>query len=335
MSVISPPQPVPVPFERVAPPAATPPPCSCTTAAQGGLELIALRSGTLEATFVPAAGMACCSLRDDGEELLWDRHGLGACAARGSSLGMSLLHPWADRLSAWRYSVGGTTVRLPVSPLLRTDRWGLPLNGVQSSGHAWSVDDSGADSRCAWVEATLRFDRDPRQLALFPFPHQLRLTAEVRGRSLEVATVVEATGGVSVPVCFGYRFYLRRRRGEAIELALPARRRIETDARLLPTGPVAACASQRMRLEPDDARDELFALGADRTVAVEVGARRLALDSAIGFSHAQARTITGEPHVLVEAATAAPDALRRGGFPVAEPDRPFHARLRLSCEAAV
>jgi hypothetical protein len=104
--------------------------------------------------------------------------------------------------------------------------------------HAWVLEDSGAPTECAWLDATLLFDR-PRQLELFPFPHRLSLHAEVTGCSLGISLRMEATGGVAVPVCFGYRIYLQR--GQPQDhgtIVLPARRSVATDARLLPTGAI-------------------------------------------------------------------------------------------------
>lgn len=145
---------------------AAPVACSRTVALHDGFEVVTLASADgLEASFAPRVGMACCSLRHRGVELLGERFGLAAYASCGLSTGLSLMHPWTNRLSSWRYTAGGTSVRLPISPLLHTDRWGLPVNGVQSKGHDWHVEDSGADAHGAWLEATLAFER-PRQLAL-------------------------------------------------------------------------------------------------------------------------------------------------------------------------
>ena len=47
---------------------------------------------------MPDVGMVGRSLRHRGEEMLGQRGGLEAYAARGSSFGLPLLHPWANRL---------------------------------------------------------------------------------------------------------------------------------------------------------------------------------------------------------------------------------------------
>lgn len=62
-------------------------------------------SGELEAVYAPSVGMVCCSLRRNGDELLGQRGGLEAYAKKGSTFGIPLLYPWANRLAADRKSV--------------------------------------------------------------------------------------------------------------------------------------------------------------------------------------------------------------------------------------
>lgn len=247
-------------------------------------------------------------------------------------MGMSLMHPWANRLSSWRYTACGATVRLPVSPLLHTDRFGLPINGVQARGHAWVLQASGSTSECAWLEATLYYDSDRRQLELFPFPHRLHLRAEVTDRCLCISTEIEATGGVGVPACLGYRLHLRREQPPTdATIVLPARRRVVTDRRLLPTGASEPLEMSASTLAVEDLH-EVFALGADRRLTIASDARRLTLEPLTGFPFAHVRTSASEPHFMVEALSAAPDALTRDLFAVATPGRPYLAALRLSVD---
>jgi aldose 1-epimerase len=303
--------------------------CMATQAKPGASDLVRLTSGALEATFAPAVDMTCCSLVHRGVELVGERYGLEAYAADGITMGMSVMHPWADRLSSWSYTACGVPVRLPISPLLHTDRSGLPVNGVHSGSHAWILGDSGAAGESVWLEATLPFDQ-PKQLELFPFPHRLVLHAAITGSSLTISLRLEATGEVAVPVCFGYRIYLRR--GQPQDdgmIILPARQRVETDKLLLPTG---AVEQVEMSASPPglDELHEVFAFDSDRRVTIASGERRLTIDSLDGFGFAQVRTCHQWPHLMVEALTAAPDALSRGLFTVATRERPYRASLRMS-----
>src|SRR3954471_18595585 len=84
--------------------------------------------GQLSARFEPGAGMLGCSLRHRGEELL-------------DAGGIPILHPWANRLEAWRYEAGGRRVALDhYSPLIATDDNGLPIHGTLMGSRLWEVE---------------------------------------------------------------------------------------------------------------------------------------------------------------------------------------------------
>src|SRR5262249_58623416 len=71
--------------------------------------------GALEATFVTGAGMVGSSLRHEGAELLDPRGGVARYAAQGATMGLPLLHPWANRLEGFRYAAAGQAVTLPTA----------------------------------------------------------------------------------------------------------------------------------------------------------------------------------------------------------------------------
>src|ERR1700726_2144413 len=68
-----------------------------------------LLAGDLEAVFLPAHGMLGASFRHRGVEILRRVEDLEAAAAKGSSAGIPLLHPWANRLAEPRYRVPAAT----------------------------------------------------------------------------------------------------------------------------------------------------------------------------------------------------------------------------------
>jgi aldose 1-epimerase len=295
-----------------------------TEVGQDGFDVVRLRSrDALEATFAPQVGWTCGSLRHRGCELLGERFGLAAYAGSGITMGISLMHPWAGRLSSWSYTACGTSVRLPISPLLHTDGTGLPVNGVQSRGDAWVLEDCRTSGRSAWLDATLPFDADARGFEMFPFPHRIRLHAELAGRFLWIQVELEATGASPVPVCFGYRLFLRR---DDCSLVLPARKRL-----IAPAGGTEALGPSTYTPGADEL-DEVARLGADRRLTLASHRRRVALEWIAGFPFAHVRSVAREPHVMVEALTAAPDALSRNAFPLATPAVPYRAALRLAVD---
>src|SRR4249920_4179719 len=81
-----------------------------------------LIAGDLEAIFLPGHGMLGASLRHRGVEMLRRVGDLDAAAANGSTAGIPLLHPWANRLAGSRYRAAGREVNLdPSSRLLHLD----------------------------------------------------------------------------------------------------------------------------------------------------------------------------------------------------------------------
>ena len=99
-----------------------------------------LVAGDLHAVFLPDHGMLGASLRYKGVEILRRVEDLEAAAARGSSAGIPLLYPWANRLAEPRYRVLGREVVLDISsPLLHFDEHRLPMHGVPWPLLSWVV----------------------------------------------------------------------------------------------------------------------------------------------------------------------------------------------------
>src|SRR3954470_8370190 len=97
-------------------------------------------SSPLTATYVPVAGMVATSLKDDGVELLGQRRGLHAYMTTGKTMGIPILYPWANRLSANTYAVGKGAVTLtPGIGGVRTDQHGVVIHGILAAYEGWEV----------------------------------------------------------------------------------------------------------------------------------------------------------------------------------------------------
>src|SRR6266516_1933595 len=77
-----------------------------------------LTAGDLEAVFLPSRGMIGASLRHRGAEILRRVDDLEAAAAKGSTAGIPLLHPWANRLAGSPYNAAAREGNLDPSSLL-------------------------------------------------------------------------------------------------------------------------------------------------------------------------------------------------------------------------
>src|SRR5664279_3451768 len=108
--------------------------------------------GETEAEFVPEANMVCRSLRHRGVELLDPGQGVEAYARYGKTMGIPLLHPWANRLAGPSYRIGETTVQLPAPPgRYATDPNGLPIHGALPGHLRWAVAPGSAPDRLSAV----------------------------------------------------------------------------------------------------------------------------------------------------------------------------------------
>src|SRR5215475_10812299 len=145
-----------------------------------------LVAGDLQAVFLPDHGMLGASLDYKGVEILRRVEDIEAAAARGSSAGIPLLYPWANRLAEPRYCVLGREVVLdPSSPLLHFDEHGLPMHGVPWSLLAWELTEARQDflaARLDWTRSDL--------LEVFPFHHRLEMATTLRSDSLSIETTL-------------------------------------------------------------------------------------------------------------------------------------------------
>ncbi|MDJ0867551.1 MAG: aldose 1-epimerase [Myxococcota bacterium] len=261
----------------------------------------------LVASYAPGAGMVCCSLRSGGVELLGLRAGLTRYAEVGATMGIPLLHPWANRLARTGYAVDGVEVAVPNdSPLVHDDGQGLPIHGVVGGLDVWQVETATADADRAHLAARLDFAAHPELMALFPFAHELRMEVTLRGATLAVRTTLRATGDRPVPVAFGYHPYFRLPDlpRAAWEVTLPVRRRAQLDHRCLPTG-----ATETIQLEPgplgDRTFDDLFpGLEPDPVFALAGGGRRIELAFGAGYDVAVVYAPADDDVVCFEPMTA-------------------------------
>ncbi len=204
-----------------------------TTASEvEGLETIELRApgeDGLTAAFAPGANLVLHSLTQGGRELLATNDGLRAYRERGATMGIPLLHPWANRLE----------VDLPENPrLVDRDHNGLPIHGALPGLLRWEVLGATADDDRACLRAQLLWDPAHEAFPIFPFPHRLEYDALLSERSIEITVTLTPTGEAAVPVSFGFHPYLRIPGGSraSAQVTLPVRQQLLHDSSMIPTG---------------------------------------------------------------------------------------------------
>jgi aldose 1-epimerase len=291
-------------------------------------------SSSLQATFVPAAGMLCCSLRHRGEELLGQRGGLAKYVGSGSTMGIPLLHPWANRLGAERFELAGREVDLTLEGLpLKRDGAGLPMHGLLTAAGGWRVERHLETEAGGELAASFDFGSHVLLMAAFPFAHRVELVARLDGATLEIETTVIASGADPAPIGFGFHPYLcvpGVPRAEWV-LEAPLRERLLLDERMLPTGERQPAEVETGPLGDRVLDDAFLAPPAGEPFALSGGGRRIELRLGEGYRFCQLYAPSDTDAVAIEPMTAPTNALfTREGMRLLQPGESFSAAFSIA-----
>src|ERR1044071_4455368 len=292
-----------------------------------------LVAGDLQAVFLPDHGMLGASLRYKGAELLRRVEDLEAAAARGSSAGIPLLYPWANRLGEPRYRVMGQEVSLdPSSPFLHFDEYGLPMHGVPWPLLRWTVTEARQDflaARLEWSGSNL--------LAVFAFRHCIELAATLCSESLTLETTVVASSEGPLPVSFGFHPYFGFAGSSRASwhLELPAMRKLLLDRRGIPTGEEAPFAGFNAELG-ESSFDDGFARTDEQTTFSVAGAGcKVSVELLAGYRYAQVFAAKDKDYIALEPMTAPASTLPSGhGLRFLPPGERFQAAFRIRLDLA-
>jgi len=285
-------------------------------------------SSSLTATFVPVAGMIGTSLADGDDEFLGQRRGLNAYVTSGKTMGIPILYPWANRLSASKYGINGAVVTLTAGTGgVRTDEHGVPIHGVLAAYPGWLVT-ARSDNR---LTAVLDYGGKPRLLASFPFPHVLTQDITLADRTLTIETTVMPTTAASVPLCFGYHPYLRIPGvpREEWQLTTPNMRHLPVDNWGIPTGAQEEWTGLTEPLKTSKYDDGFDKVADGSVFALAGGDRRLEVKFEKGYQAAQLFAPHNDDVVGIEPMAAPTDALRRGNYRFAVAGKPETARFSI------
>lgn len=293
---------------------------------------IHLRAGDLRAIFLPARGMLGASFMHCGKELLGRVDDLDSAASKGSTAGIPLLHPWANRLSCTRFRAAGLEIDLPTdSPLLHVDGNGLPIHGVPWAMLPWRVIDAASDRIRAQLDWT-----DPERLRVFPFVHEMEMIAALDSDGLTIETILRSGESNSTPASFGFHPYVTISDvpRERWRVELPAMQRLMLDARGLPTGERRHQSAESFELA-NRAIDDGFALpGEAARFTIAGGDMTINIDWIAGYRFAQVYAPREKSFIAIEPMTAPTNALVSGkDLQIVPPGGSFRAAFRISVEA--
>jgi len=291
-----------------------------------------LIAGDLEAVFLPAQGMLGASLRHRGVQILRRVGDLQTAAVKGSTAGIALLHPWANRLDGTRYRAAGREVQLDTSSsMLHFDGHGLPMHGVPWSRLAWEP----IESQHNRLSARLEWSRG-ELLDIFPFPHRMELTATLGPQALTLETTLIAGKDGPVPVSFGFHPYfgvpdLLRAKWH---LELPAMHRLLLDERGIPSGAEEPWNRFDSEIGERSFDDGFALLDARASFRLTGAGRRITVEFLAGYPYAQVFAPKEQEFVAIEPMTAPTSALTSGrGLRVVAPQERFEAAFRVRVEA--
>ena len=278
-----------------------------------------LQAPGLRVAFVPDLAMVGCSFEHEGTEFLDLGDGLDAYGDRGATMGIPLLHPWANRLAR----------PLPASDLLPRDGNGLPIHGVLPRVLPFTV----IDATSSRLEAKFDTHDHPAVLDVYRHPHSLTVEATLLADGVEIRTTLLAQGRRPLPVSFGYHPYLHLPGVPRAEWMIenPARTHLHLDERQLPTGIRDAVRVSRAPLAERSFDDAYTDLGPQPRFTAEAGGRTLAVEFLEGYPYAQVYAPAERDIVCFEPMTAPTNALATGdGLTWVRPGEIYTAAFRIT-----
>ena len=284
-----------------------------------------LNAGDMQAVFRPSQGMLGASLRYRGVEFLRRLENLEAAAEKGSTAGIPLLYPWANRLSQSGYEAFGRKVSLDLkSPLLHADENGLPIHGIKWSALPWK-EISYAPTR---LVARLDWNR-PEWLAVFPFKHAVEMTASLAPEGLTIETTVLTEE--RMPASFGFHPYfgLPKLPRAQWRLKVPEMRRLDLNSQGIPNGQDMAFAQNDFALGNSNMDAGFRVLEAQPEFSLSDGTRQITVHFLDNFPYAQLYAPKDKDFIAIEPMTAPTAALNRGNFQTVQPGAPFRTRFQI------
>ena len=287
--------------------------------ATDGYGSITIRSAdaSTEAEFMPSSNMGCLSLSHQGVESLHPGGRVAGYAARGTTVGIPLVHPWANRLNGVGCRVEGRQMARPRGETIPLDGHGLSIPTAMPVLMRWEPVRRGRGA----LTGVLRWS-SPRQLRLFPFPHGLTVEATVEAEGLTIAATLMPIGEESVPVSFGYPW----------QVTLGGRSRLLPEATMASTGGREPLTVRPFRLGERDLDVGFGSLAAAAQFEVESGEVTVTVEFLERYPNAQLYAPAGEDFIRLEPMPAATRALVSGDGRTREvaPGGQFRAAFRIS-----
>ena len=209
-----------------------------------GIDIVRLSDTArdVQMAVVPSFGNRVYELKVHGKNLLYFPFSDPSALERSGTPGLNgipFLAPWANRISDGGFWAHGKKYAFnPNLGNVKLNSSAIAIHGMLTASPHWVVERIGADSNSAYVTCLLQFWKYPELMANWPFAHEYRMTYSLRGGELEIRTSLTNLSSEAMPVSIGFHPYLNipgvpRAKWTA---HIPARKHVETNKQLLPTG---------------------------------------------------------------------------------------------------
>ncbi|HSE43618.1 MAG TPA: aldose 1-epimerase [Acidobacteriota bacterium] len=266
-----------------------------------------IQSDTIEAVFLPEYGMLGASLQFHGVEILRKIEDLETSARRGSSVGIPILYPWANRLYEFEFEVAGKKIQLDrSSPMIHLDEKGLPLHGVPWAQLKWHLRDVQQDQLSAELNWTT-----PVLLQILPFPHDVKMNAVAQANTLKIETQITAYTDLEVPISFGFHPYIGIPELDRSQwkLKLPEMKKLVLNERRIPTGEIQEFAGYDAELGSNEFDHGFELLDTHTEFSIEGAGWKISIHVLNGYTHAQVFAPPDKEFIALEPMTAPTNAL--------------------------
>jgi aldose 1-epimerase len=191
----------------------------------------------VEVAIVPSVGNIAYEMKVHGKNILYfPAPDLSEFQQKPTLAGIPFLAPWGNRLDQQAFWANGKKYAFDMT--LGNVRGAIPIHGLLSSSPYWRVSELKADAHAAHVTSKLEFWKYPELMRQWPFAHEYEMTYTLAAGALQVNIAVSNLSSEPMPLAIGFHPYFRIPdvpRNDWVG-RIPARQRVITDARLIPTG---------------------------------------------------------------------------------------------------
>lgn len=191
----------------------------------------------VEVSIVPSIGNMAYEMKVHGANILYfPATDLSEFQHQPSRSGIPFLAPWGNRLDQPAFWANGKKYAFDMA--FGNVSGATPIHGLISFSPFWRVTEVKADAHSAHVTSKFEFWKHPELMRQWPFAHEYEMTYTLANGELQVQIAVSNLSTEPMPLQIGFHPYFRIpgvARNEWVG-GIPAKLRVVTDQRLIPTG---------------------------------------------------------------------------------------------------